>query len=189
MTATVPAHLHRADAPGSTHTSGLVRTTPPASRHVRSAGFEVALHEGAARGARAIPGDGRLCVVVGNGSSGSPVPMDVPATTSSSLCLVWAHADGSLQVRASWAPPALLVSHHSPTAMVPQVPGLPGRAVLAPGERLLVLSSEAFEAEPQTVARLLHESPAALLRTDADDLLDELFLGAPGVGGAVLTRL
>ncbi len=157
---------------------------------VSAAGFEVVLHAGLARGARAIPGDGRLCVVVADAGSvsGAPVATDLPLPVPSSSTVVWCHADGTIQVRASWAPPALLVRPDR-TVMIPETPGLPGAALLEPGERLLVLSSSAFEAAPRGVVRLLHATPGRLLGADPADLLDALFREAPDAGGAVITRL
>jgi hypothetical protein len=61
--------------------------------------------------------------------------------------------------------------------------------VMAPGDRLLVLSSTAYEAAPERMVRLLHEEPARLLAADADDLLEGLFRDVPEAGGAVVTRL
>ena len=161
----------------------------PKPRPVSAAGFEVVLHSGRARAARAIPGEGRLCVVVADSGSfaGAPVATDLPLPVPSSSTVVWCRAGGAIQVRASWAPPALLVRADR-TVMIPETPGLPGVAVLEPGERLLVLSSSAFEAAPRGVVRLLHATPARLLGADPADLLDALFREAPEAGGAVITR-
>lgn len=172
-------------------TTATTRTRPErAPRHVTAAGFHVALHEGHARSARAVPGDGRLCVVVADagGSAGSPVAMDLPVSLVTSSTLVWCHRDGSVQVRASWAPPALLV-RPGRTMMVPETPGLPGTALLEPGDRLLVLSSSAFEAALESVVRLLHAPPGRLLAADPVELLHDLLGDARGAGGAVVTRL
>jgi len=72
---------------------------------------------------------------------------------------------------------------------VPETPGSTGIARLSRGDRLLVLSSAAFEAAPGAMVRLLHEGPERLLSADPADLLDELFREAPGGGGAVVTRM
>lgn len=163
----------------------------PAPRHVIGAGFDIALHEGAARAARVVPGASRVCVVVADGgmsTAGSPVAFDLPVPGPSSSCQVWGHKDGSIQVRAAWAPPALLVSR-TQVLMVPETPGSPGVCVMAPGDRLLVLSSSAYEAAPERMVRLLHEEPERLLAADADDLLEGLFRDVPEAGGAVVTRV
>ena len=80
-----------------------VRISPyPAPRHVLGAGFDIALHEGAARAARVVPGATRVCVVVADGAmstAGSPVAFDLPVAGPSSSCQVWGHADGAIQVR------------------------------------------------------------------------------------------
>ncbi|MEP6650019.1 MAG: hypothetical protein ABJA74_08905 [Lapillicoccus sp.] len=163
----------------------------PVPRHVVGAGFDIALHEGAARAARVVPGAMRVCVVVADGAmatAGSPMAFDLPVAGPLSSCQVWGHSDGAIQVRAAWSPPALLVSRER-TVMVPETPGTPGVCVMAPGDRLLVLSSSAYEAAPEQMVRLLHEEPARLLAADADDLLNGLFRDVPEAGGAVVTRL
>src|SRR6187200_2209466 len=168
MTTTIPVHISRYPAP----------------RHVLGAGFDIALHEG-------VAGAKRVCVVVADGAmstAGSPVAFDLPVAGPSSSCQVWGHEDGAIQVRAAWAPPALLVSR-SRVLMVPETPGTPGLCVMAPGDRLLVLSSSAYEAAPERMVRLLHEEPARLLAAEADDLLEGLFRDVPEAGGAVVTRL
>ncbi len=175
MTTTVPTRIDHEQGP----------------RHVIGAGFDIAVHEGHGRSARVIPGSSRVCVVVadaGAQTAGVPVASDLGMTLGGSACLVWGRADGSVQVRASWAPPALLVSAER-TLMVPETPGTPGLSVMAPGDRLLVLSVAAYEAAPERMVRLLHEEPARLLAADADDLLRTLFRDVPDAGGAVLTRL
>ena len=163
----------------------------PAPRHVIGAGYDIALHQGATRAARVVPGSTRVCVVVADGgmsTAGSPVAFDLPIAGPSSSCQVWGHRDGAIQVRAAWSPPALLVSR-SHVVMVPETPGTPGVCVMAPGDRLLVLSSTAYDAAPERMVRLLHEEPARLLAADADDLLEGLFRDVPEAGGAVVTRL
>ncbi len=163
----------------------------PGPLHLLGAGFEIALHEGARRAARVVPGQQRICVAVADAvlsTAGAPMAHDLAGTPGGSSCLVWGRADGSIQVRASWAPPALLVSPQR-TLMVPETPGTPGLSVMAPGDRLLVLSSSAYEAAPERMVRLLHEEPARLLAADADDLLQVLFRDVPEAGGAVVTRL
>jgi hypothetical protein len=162
-----------------------------APRHIVGAGFDIAVHEGLGRAARVVPGARRVCVVVADvaaQTAGVPVASDLGMTLGGSACLVWGRADGSVQVRASWAPPALLVSRER-ILMVPETPGTPGLSHMAPGDRLLVLSVSAYEAAPERMVRLLHEEPARLLAADADDLLRTLFRDVPDAGGAVLTRL
>jgi hypothetical protein len=175
MTTTVPSRLDHEHGP----------------RHIRRAGYEVAVHEGTGRAARVVPGTDRICVVVADGglaTAGAPMADDLPLPLGGSSCLVWGRPDGHIQVRAAWAPPALLVSAER-TLMVPESPGTPGLSTMAPGDRLLVLSSAAYEAAPERMVRLLHEEPARLLAADADDLLRALFLDVPQAGGAVVTRL
>lgn len=160
-------------------------------RHIVGAGFDIAVHEGRRRAARVVPGTERVCVVVTDSvltAAGAPVASDLPMTLGGSSCLVWGRADGSIQVRASWAPPALLVSPQR-TLMVPETPGTPGMSVMAPGDRLLVLSVSAYESAPERMVRLLHDKPGRLLAADADDLLGTLLRDVPEAGGVVVTRL
>ncbi len=170
----------------ATTTSHLLYEPEP--RRVIAAGFRAVLHEGAARAARAVPGSDRLCVIVADAGVASPMAMDLPGAFPSSSTSVWCHADGTVRVRATWAPPTLLVRPGS-TVMVPESPGQPGSARLEPGDRLFVLSSAAFEAAPEVMVRLLHERPERLLAADPDDLLHDLFRDAPDGGGAVVTRM
>jgi hypothetical protein len=156
-------------------------------RRVSAAGFMVVLHEGVARSARALPGQGRLGVIVADARVASPMATDLPGAFPASSTSVWCHADGSIQVRATWAPPTLLVRDCG-TVMVPQTPGTPGIERLARGDRLLILSAAAFEAAPEAMVRLLHEGAVHLLAADPARLLDELFREAPHAGGAVVTR-
>lgn len=175
MTTTIPTPLHHGHH----------------SRHLIGAGFEVALHEGASRAARVVPGATRVCVVVADASvatAGSPVAFDLPVNGASASCLVWCHSGGAIQVRASWAPPALLISREQ-TVMVPETPGTPGLSMMALGDRLLVLSSSAFEAAPERMVRLLHARPEHLLAVSPDEILHDVFLDVPDAGGAVITRL
>ncbi len=160
----------------------------PEPRQVSAAGFSVVLHEGTGRAARAVPGHERLGVIVADAGVASPMARDLPGAFPSSSTSVWCHAEGSIRVRATWAPPTLLISGGR-TVMVPETPGSTGIARLSRGDRLLVLSSAAFEAAPGAMVRLLHEGPERLLSTDPADLLDELFREAPGGGGAVVTRM
>lgn len=154
---------------------------------VTGAGFDVVLHEGAHRAARVVPGADRLCVVVSDQGSSMPLADDSPVAPPGTSTTVWMHRDGSLSVRASWGPPALLVRGER-VLMLPEVPGTTGQTVLQPGERLVVLSSAAYEYAPQEIVRLLHEDPPGLARAEAGDLLGVLLGRVPDGGGAVITR-
>lgn len=161
----------------------------PKSRHVVGAGFDVALHAGSQRAARVVPGRQRLCVVVADRpEAGTPIAIDLPTSATSSACVVWCHAGGGVQVRASWAPPALLVCRDS-TTMVPETPGQAGLVRMEAGDRLLVLSSTAYEAAAERMVHLLHSAPHRLLAVDADSILATVFADVPDAAGAVITRL
>lgn len=174
----------------TTITSTRLRHEPrPQFRHVVGAGFDVALHVGSQRGARVVPGGERLCVVVADRpDAGTPIAMDLPTSARSSSCVVWCHADGGVQVRTSWAPPALLVCRDH-TTMIPETPGQAGLVCMEAGDRLLVLSSAAYEAAAERMVHLLHSAPHRLLSVDADSILGTVFADVPHAGGAVITRL
>ncbi|MEO7058971.1 MAG: hypothetical protein ABI083_04585 [Lapillicoccus sp.] len=159
----------------------------PGLRRLTSAGFDVVVHEGTHRTAWVVPGAERLCVVVADEGPAAPLADDLPALAATSSTTLWAHADGRLFVRASWAPPALLVRGGQVT-MLPQIPGTTGEARLHGGDRVVVLSSAAYESAPQQIVRLLHDDPPGLARVDAGSLLGALLGAVPGGGGVVLTR-
>lgn len=159
----------------------------PSLTRVSGAGFDVVLHEGAHRAARLIPGADRLCVVVADQGGAPPMADDLPVATPGSSTTIWVHGDGSLSVRASWGPPALLVRGEQ-VLMLPEVPGTTGLALLRPGDRLVVLSSAAYESAPQEIVRLLHEDPPGLAHAEGGVLLSILLGEVPDSGGAVITR-
>lgn len=193
-----PDTRHRLDADGSfgaptvrrhearPRRGGRAHADPVGLRRLSGAGFDVVLHEGAQQ-ARIVPGTDRLCVVVADQGTCPPMAADLPVAAPAASTTVWVHADGSLSVRASWGPPALLVRGER-VVMLPEVPGTTGQAVLHPGDRLIVLSSAAYESAPQEIVRLLHEDPPGLAHAEAGDLLGNLLAQVPGGGGAVITR-
>ncbi len=194
MTATTqPRHLQQARPeprlqPDPATVPRLATGLRPLSiRRLSGAGFDVVLHEGARRATRVIPGADRLCVVVADQGGSAPMADDLPVAAPASSTTVWVHSDGSLSVRASWGPPALLVRGEQ-VLMLPEVPGTTGQAVLHPGDRLVVLSSVAYESAPQEIVRLLHEDPPSLARAEGGALLGVLLGQVPDGGGAVITR-
>ncbi len=161
----------------------------PLAHRVVGAGFDVRLHVGSERAARVVPGRDRLCVVVADRpDAGTPIATDLPTSATPSSCVVWCHDDGGVQVRASWAPPALLVCRDH-TTMVPETPGQAGLVRMEAGDRLLVLSSAAYEAAAERMVHLLHSAPHRLLAVDADSILATVFADVPDAAGAVITRL
>ncbi len=163
------------------------------------AGFTVALRAGHHQAVRLVPGVRRVGLVVADDRAPrSPLADDLAVRVSSAATTVWAHDDGSVLVRATFAPPALLVPSdlERPVSMVPEVPGEPGEVRLGPGDRLVVLTSAAFDEAPQVVARLVRGEGLAGERRRLDDLrsatdaalLRRLLRHAPTAGGAVLTR-
>jgi len=163
------------------------------------AGFTVALRAGHHQAVRLVPGVRRVGLVVADDRGPqSPLADDLAFRVSSAATTVWAHDDGSVVVRATFAPPALLVyaDLERPVSMVPQVPGEPGEVRLGPGDRLVVLTAAAFDEAPQVVARLVRGEAPSRDRHRLDDLrsatdaalLRRLLRHAPTAGGAVLTR-
>ncbi|GAA1888591.1 hypothetical protein [Lapillicoccus jejuensis] len=183
----------------------LVDATPLPGRVARHlvAGYDVVRWAPGPGGTvRLLPGLRRCGAVVGQqggpGGPGGPLADDVPLRVPDSATTLWAHDDGVVTVRTRLAPPALLVRvRPGPVELVPQVPGTPGTVVLAPGDRLVVLTDAAFDA-PRGVADLVGGpvgAPGAdpvvdrLRAGDGVALLTHLLRDAPGAGGVVLTRL
>lgn len=167
------------------------RDDTPVERH--HAGFEVVLRSGHAGSMRLVPGASRVGLVVGHGGGlGSPVADDQAVRVPAASTTVWAHDDGRVLVRSTFAPPALLIgAPDRPVRLVPRDPGHPETVVLAPGERLVVLTAAAFDQAPQVIARLVRdedEQPDDLRTTGGSTLLRRLLRHAPLAGGAVLTR-
>ncbi|GAA4351522.1 hypothetical protein GCM10023145_15930 [Angustibacter luteus] len=95
--------------------------------------------------------------------------------------------DGSVSVDAPSTPPALLVSSTAARTL-PAVPGVPERIGMDPGERLLVLSSDALDVLPESVVSVLQSLPDRVTGKDPVDLLAELFEGLPSGSGVIVTR-
>lgn len=142
-------------------------------------------------GAQAVTGrvDGRLVVTVGDDTGGlDDTDLDAGAVTrvpcrTDVVCL----DDGEVVVRSWAAPPALLVTPDD-VHLVPETPGPPGSARIACGERLLVLSAEAYETLPASLVTLLRSLPSRLLHTDPAVVLETLFAEIPVGSGALLER-
>jgi hypothetical protein len=173
---------------------------PQVGSWVDQAGFTVVVSSGDRDAVRLVPGARRLGLVVAHDRGPtSPLADDLAVRVPSAATTVWAHDDGSVLVRATFAPPALLVPADPtrPVALVPEVPGDPGAVHLGPGDRLVVLTAAAFDQAPQVVARLVRGDDAPADRQRADDLrtasdvalLRRLLRHAPSAGGAVLTRV
>ncbi len=120
--------------------------------------------------------DGGLQVSVGDESAGR-----------SRRTLVALRPDGSVLVAASSTPPALLVSPGG-ACTIPSVPGVPERGRLDTDQRLLVLSSDALDALPASLASVLQALPAQVTGRDPADLLTELFADLPRGSGVIIAR-
>jgi hypothetical protein len=85
------------------------------------------------------------------------------------------------------APPAILVtlSGHRTS---PAQPGSASLERLTPGERLVVLSSAAFEEMPELLADLLCNNPVRLLASPAAELLPSIFDVVGKGAGAIVER-
>jgi hypothetical protein len=85
------------------------------------------------------------------------------------------------------APPAILVtlSGHRTS---PAQPGAASLERLAPGERLVVLSSAAFEEMPEALVDLLCNHPVKLLASPAATLLPSIFEVVGKGAGAIIER-
>jgi len=97
-------------------------------------------------------------------------------------------AGGRITFRSCSAPPALLIGAGS-TGLHPAVPGGSSVVALTGEERVLMLSSTAFDALPATLVDVLRDLPLHVLHTDPADLLAELFTDIPDGSGAVIRRV
>ncbi len=95
--------------------------------------------------------------------------------------------DGALTVHARATPPALLVDARS-ARTVPAVPGMAETTRFDTGHRLLVLSSEAFDALPASLAQVLQALPEQVTGREPAALLTELFADLPGGSGVIVAR-
>jgi hypothetical protein len=95
--------------------------------------------------------------------------------------------DGAVTVSAATTPPALLVSPDG-ARTVPAVPGLTEQTRLDVGERLLVLSADALDAMPASLAAVFQALSAQVTGRDPVELLDELFAALPQGSAVIVTR-
>ena len=95
--------------------------------------------------------------------------------------------EGRITFRSCGAPPALVIGAGS-ARLHPAVPGQSSVAALTPDERVLILSSTAFDALPAALVDVLRDPPQHVLYTDPVDLLAELFTDIPDGSGAVIRR-
>ena len=95
--------------------------------------------------------------------------------------------DGRLSVSAATTPPALLVAPDG-ARTVPSVPGLTEQTGLDVGERLLVLSADALDAMPASLAAVFQALSAQVTGRDPVELLDELFAALPRGSAVIVTR-
>lgn len=94
---------------------------------------------------------------------------------------------GRMTFRSVSAPPALHVGAGS-VQLQPAVPGGSSVVALTQDERVLILSSAAFDALPTALVGVLRDLPQRVLHTDPADLLAELFADIPDGSGAVICR-
>lgn len=142
---------------------------------VRSHGWVVATRSSQAQGVRLVETHGGLRLDVTD--AGSP-----DRSTRVDL-----RADGGVRVYASTTPPALLVD----AADARTVPALPGGAEslrLDAGQRLLVLSSDALDALPVSVAAVLQSLPARLAAGEPHELLRDLTADLDAGSAALVVR-
>ena len=96
--------------------------------------------------------------------------------------------DGMATVTTRQAPPAIKATAAGPR-VTPADGGTASTELLAPGERLLVLSSASFDEMPEVLAALLCTTPDQLLVSDAAELLTALFEATGQGAGALIERL
>jgi hypothetical protein len=157
-------------------TAGLTHASPSRLRVMTGSAWLVATWQG-------VPG----LTQVRQAASGTRLEVGDAAVPGSARTQVLLREDGGVFVRASVTPPALFVTT-STARTVPAVPGVPERVQLDVGDRLLLLSADALDALPESLAQVLAELPAQVGSRSPVELLRSLF-GFPPVGsGAVAMR-
>lgn len=96
--------------------------------------------------------------------------------------------DGELALVAHHSPPALVISSTG-CRILPEAGARRDCIRLVPGERLLLLSSAAFESMPEVLADGIANVPHDLATRHADDLLLEIFHDLGHGAGAVIDRM
>ncbi len=96
-------------------------------------------------------------------------------------------ADGGVRVYASTTPPALLVDADD-ARTVPALPGGAESLRLDAGQRLLVLSSDALDALPVSVAAVLQSLPVRLAAGEPHELLRDLTADLDAGSAALVVR-
>ena len=157
------------------------------SRHPAdpSSGWEIVLCERSTGVARVHRRGPSLEVTVGD----LPGPATAEARPGESrwFTSVACQGQGQMTFRSVSAPPALLVGAGS-VQQQPAVPGGSSVVAVAEDERVLMLSSAAFDALPSALVDVLRDLPLRVLHTDPADLLAELFADIPDGSGAVICR-
>ena len=142
---------------------------------VRAHGWAVASRAGAHDGVRLV-------------DEGDVLRLTVADAGSPQRCTeVELHADGRVRVHATTTPPALLVAGGS-VQPLPALPGFAGRARLDEEDRLLVLSSDALDALPVSVAAVLQSLPARLADGAPHAVLRELTADLQAGSAAIIVR-
>lgn len=116
-------------------------------------------------------------------------PPGVPARAGDlrwhSATEAWLSADGSVVVRASCSPPALLVSP-SGARLLPAQPGAEETAQLVDGDVLLLCSAGVLDTEPTGLGQVLAWSPRRLAVHEPSALLEHLMTGVDQGAAAVV---
>jgi hypothetical protein len=142
---------------------------------VRAHGWVVASRSSAAGGVRIVHTRGGLRLDVCDASS---------PDRSTQVDL---RADGGVRVYASTTPPALLVGEQD-ARTVPALPGGAESVQLDVDGRLLVLSSDALDALPVSVAAVLQSLPARLAAGEPHELLRDLTADLDAGSAALVVR-
>ncbi len=97
-------------------------------------------------------------------------------------------SEGRVHVALGHAPPLLVVSAEG-TRPVPEPPATEADLRLEPGQRLVLLSSEAFASRVGALRDLVHRPTRLQLHADPASLLETLVPPTEGAGGVVISRL
>ncbi len=170
------------------HRPRVVPPVLPLARE-RRAGYEVTYTADGIRRVRIFPGrrDGfalRVTDATGTYPQAGLCPSVAPGTTA------WCHEDGTVRVQTTFGRPAFLAG--SIRTALPVAGENPGECVLAPGERLYVVSPATFELLAPQLMTLVNRRSSARARPDVASLFGELVARAAvppeRIAGAVITR-
>lgn len=162
----MPANVHALPAPAPVPAPA---TTMPVEG-IQHAGYEVSYTTDRIHRVRLYTEPGRMAIRVSDAAGTYPQAVLCPSVSAATT--VFAHADGTVRVHASFGRPAFLVG--SVRTALPVSTENPGQWLMAPGERLYVVSPDTFQALAPQLMALVNRRSRLLTGTDLASLLGGL---------------